>query len=178
MLAGPMTASAGNRVTFGDVSASFQALANGCSLSEQGIPAAPADGNSRGRLSRVLSDGQSYCENDWILVSLVLFYPKGTGADQVRRKEAVEILSETSVEHEVDGNALSEITTPLKVGRQVVPGFFERLVWWQNWGTCLAPHSLYVGEHQLSTLLVQQGLAPNLGDTFYILSAEDPYCTE
>jgi len=178
MLASPMTACAGDRVTFGDVSASFQAWANGFSLSEQGIPAAPADGNSRGRLSPVLSDGQSYCENDWILVSLVLFYPKGTGADQLRRKEAVEIFSETSVEHQLDGTDLSEMTTPLKVGRQVFPGFFAQLVWWQNWGTFLAPYSLEVGEHTLSTLLVQQSVATAFEVDFYILSEENPACTE
>lgn len=172
MLVGPIAVSADGRVTYGDVSAAFQAFFNGFNLAAQGIPAAPADGFSRGRLSPLQGDGQQYCENDWILVSGVFFVPKGSGVDQIKHNDAETILSNNSIQFWLDGNDLSELTTPVKVGR-----FGSDLVWYQHWGNFVEPYSLVVGTHYLSAEVILGGQFV-LSVSFEVLSASDPYCTQ
>lgn len=173
MLVGPMAVSADGRVTYGDVSAAFQAFFNGFNLAAQGIPAAPADGFSRGRLSPLQEDGKNYCENDWILVSGAVFIPKGSGVDQLNHNDAVTLMSTSSSQFWLDGNVLSLLTTPVKVGR-----LGSDLVWYKHWGNFVEPYSLTVGTHYLSAEVILGGQPVPFSVSFNVLSATDLYCTQ
>lgn len=151
VIAASVPASAREPVTFGDVKAQLEAVETGGGIirSNNGffttIPPAGPFYNSIRPLAPFF-DGLRYCDLDWHLVTIALFFDP---EDLPSKEEVKTTLHATEVTFVIDGvETPATETTAVKtiLGESGLPG----QSFWRAWGIFFAPGALSIGSHTLT----------------------------